>query len=48
MPFGEQKGILYASSTGFTAPGGLASPDGRHLAIYDWSLSGNRWMVENF
>jgi hypothetical protein len=27
---------------------GLPSPDGRHLAIYDWKLSANMWMMENF
>lgn len=26
----------------------LASPDGRHLAIYDWRLSANLWIMENF
>ncbi len=30
------------------APFGLPSPDGRYLAIYGWSLSGNMWMIENF
>jgi hypothetical protein len=27
---------------------GVPSPDGRHLAIYDWKLSANMWMMENF
>jgi eukaryotic-like serine/threonine-protein kinase len=27
---------------------GMPSPDGRHLAIYDWQLSANMWMMENF
>ena len=26
----------------------VPSPDGRHLAIYDWRLSTNMWMMENF
>ena len=26
----------------------VPSPDGRHLAIYDWSVSANMWMLENF
>ena len=26
----------------------LPSPDGRHLAIYDWKLTANMWMMENF
>jgi DNA-binding winged helix-turn-helix (wHTH) protein/Tol biopolymer transport system component len=30
------------------APWAVPSPDGRHLAIYDWSLSANMWMMENF
>jgi hypothetical protein len=28
--------------------GGTPSPDGRHLAIYDWKQSANMWMMENF
>jgi hypothetical protein len=27
---------------------GFPSPDGRHLAIYDWKPSANMWMMENF
>ena len=27
---------------------GRPSPDGRHLAIYDWKQSANMWMMENF
>ena len=27
---------------------GVPSPDGRHLAIYDWKRSANMWMIENF
>src|SRR5262249_33216225 len=27
---------------------GRPSPDGRHLAIYDWEWSKNVWMMENF
>ncbi|MFY9844939.1 MAG: protein kinase [Terriglobales bacterium] len=27
---------------------GVPSPDGRHLAIYDWKRSSNMWMMENF
>jgi hypothetical protein len=30
------------------APWAVPSPDGRHLAIYDWKLSSNMWMMENF
>ena len=26
----------------------LPSPDGRHLAIYDWKLTANMWMIEHF
>ena len=31
-----------------SAPFGVPSPDGRHLAIYGWSTSSNMWMLENF
>jgi len=31
-----------------SAPWALPSPDGRHLAIYDWKMSANMWMIENF
>jgi len=27
---------------------GSPSPDGRHMAIYDWKLNANMWMMENF
>jgi hypothetical protein len=27
---------------------GGQSPDGRHIAIYDWKLSANMWMMQNF
>jgi hypothetical protein len=27
---------------------GVPSPDGRHLAILNWSIHGNIWMMENF
>jgi hypothetical protein len=27
---------------------GVPSPDGRHLAIYDWKRHANIWMMENF
>jgi Tol biopolymer transport system component len=33
---------------GPSMPWGVPSPDGRHLAIYCWSLSSNIWMIENF
>jgi hypothetical protein len=26
---------------------GLGSPDGRHVAVYDWKLTANMWMMEN-
>jgi len=26
----------------------MPSPDGRHLAIYDWNVTANMWMMENF
>ena len=27
---------------------GVPSPDGRHIAMLDWPLDGNMWLVENF
>jgi hypothetical protein len=27
---------------------GLQSPNGRHIAIYDWKRTSNMWMMENF
>ena len=27
---------------------GVPSPDGRHLAIYEWKATANMWMMENF
>jgi eukaryotic-like serine/threonine-protein kinase len=34
--------------SGPSAPWAVPSPDGRHVAIYHWSLSGNMWMMDNF
>jgi serine/threonine protein kinase len=39
--------VLRRCSEGQGCYGG-SSPDGRHLAIYDWKLSSNMWMMENF
>ena len=51
----EQKGSIAASGGPFdqplggpSAPTALPSPDGRHLALYCWSLDANIWMMENF
>jgi hypothetical protein len=51
----EQKGSIAPSGAPFDEPSGgpsapwaVASPDGRHLAIYEWSQSTNIWMMENF
>jgi hypothetical protein len=33
---------------GPSVPWGVPSPDGHHLAIYNWTFSGNMWMMENF
>jgi serine/threonine protein kinase/DNA-binding winged helix-turn-helix (wHTH) protein len=47
----EQKGSIagwYSPLGGPSAPWVVASPDGRHLAIYDWKLSANMWTMENF
>jgi serine/threonine protein kinase len=42
----EQRGILAAR--GLLSTWGIASPDGRHLAINGASVSSNVWMLENF
>ena len=44
----EQRGDLEPNNAVLSAPWGLPSPDGRHLAIYAAHLSGNMWMMENF
>ena len=50
----KQKGSIapwnvpLAHRWGPSAPWAIPSPDGRHLAIYDWNLNGNMWMLENF
>jgi eukaryotic-like serine/threonine-protein kinase len=51
----EQKGSISPSDHpwdqpfgGPSAPWAIPSPDGRHLAIYSWSLNANMWMMENF
>jgi hypothetical protein len=50
----EQRGSIapltdfFESLGGRSVPWGVPSPDGRHLAIYGWSLSANIWMIENF
>jgi len=48
----EQRGstepFTQISFGGPSVPWGVPSPDGRHLAIYGWSLSANIWMIENF
>lgn len=36
----EQKGAVQTSA--------IASPDGRHLAVLNWSLDNNIWMMEDF
>ncbi len=51
----EQKGSIAPWNVPLThrlggpsAPWAVPSPDGRHLAIYNWSLNANMWMIENF
>jgi eukaryotic-like serine/threonine-protein kinase len=48
----ESKGTIQPEITPFiggpSAPWAVPSPDGRHLAICEWSLSANIWMLENF
>jgi eukaryotic-like serine/threonine-protein kinase len=51
----QQKGSIAPFSGDFeigfggpSAPWVIPSPDGRHVAIYSWTLSANMWMMENF
>jgi serine/threonine protein kinase len=51
----EQKGSISPAGRpwdqplgGPSAPWAVPSPDGRHLAIYNWSMSANMWMMDNF
>jgi Tol biopolymer transport system component len=47
----EQRGTVarwYFGLGGPSSPWATPSPDGRHLAIYDWKLNANMWMMENF
>jgi hypothetical protein len=47
----EQRGTVarwYFGLGGPSTPWATPSPDGRHLAIYDWKLNANMWMMENF
>ena len=40
------KNLIWQSAT--SPPGVVPSPDGRHLAIIDWKVDANMWMMENF
>jgi serine/threonine protein kinase len=33
---------------GPSAPWAVPSPDGHHIAIYEWNMNSNMWMMENF
>lgn len=41
-------GFPFELFIGPSAPWAVPSPDGRHLAIYEWKLTSNIWMMENF
>ena len=46
---GHSKVLYKSGSRSYVgACGGVPSPDGRHLAIYDPQQSANMWMMENF
>jgi hypothetical protein len=51
-PVWESKGTIQPDITPFvggpSAPWAVPSLDGRYLAICEWSLSANIWMLENF
>jgi serine/threonine protein kinase len=40
--------ILWETSGGAGETLAIPSPDGRHLAIQNWTAEGNMWMMENF
>jgi eukaryotic-like serine/threonine-protein kinase len=48
----EPKGSIQSLSTpfvgGLLTPWAVPSPDGRHLALCQWSFSANMWMMEDF
>jgi Tol biopolymer transport system component len=48
----ESKGAVEPSITAFVGgplvPWAVPSPDGHHLAICEWNLGANMWMMENF
>jgi Tol biopolymer transport system component len=45
----EQKGGLSPTVVGgLSGPWGVPSPDGRHLAMLNWTRNSNVWMMENF
>ena len=48
----EPKGSIQSFSTpfigGLLTPWAVPSPDGRHLALCQWTFSANMWMMENF
>jgi hypothetical protein len=40
--------VLWESSGATGETLAIPSPDGRHLAIQNWTADGNMWMMENF
>jgi hypothetical protein len=40
--------VLWESSGGTGETLAIPSPDGRHLAIQNWTTDSNMWMMENF
>jgi eukaryotic-like serine/threonine-protein kinase len=40
--------VLWESSGATSETLAIPSPDGRHLAIQNWTADGNMWMMENF
>jgi hypothetical protein len=45
----EHKGGLSPTVMGgFSVPWGVPSPDGRHLAILNWTRNSNVWIMEGF
>jgi serine/threonine protein kinase len=40
--------VLWEMPGTYGEVGAVASPDGRYLALEDWTLNSNMWMIENF
>ena len=39
---------LWESPGAYGEATAVPSPDGRHIAMFDWTQASNMWMIENF